>query len=95
MKQSGIQLTVKVGPSSLHDPIGTVREALGAASPELAAHADIEEVFPGLRSGRRAGMLLVRLHRNAKRSDVEKLVEALRAVKDVVYAELEHQRTAR
>jgi hypothetical protein len=90
-----MQITVKVNPHGGKEPAAVVRERLKELRPEIGEHAPVEEVFPGLKSGNRAGMVIVRLPHDLSEEDVEAVLKALRADKDIQYAEPAIPRTHR
>jgi beta-phosphoglucomutase-like phosphatase (HAD superfamily) len=80
-----MEITVKVRPGRKAKAV--VREQLKEAHP----HAKIEEVFPGVDAGRRAGMLVV----TVPDEDGEGALRALRGHDDVEYAEPAAARSAK
>ena len=74
-----MDITVKVRPRRGRNAATVVRKQLKDAHP----HAKVEEVFPGVDTGRRAGMVVVRV----PDEDSEAALEALRDHGDIEYAE--------
>ena len=89
-----MQITLKVRPKGQKNPATAVRETIDAVKPDLAHGADVREVFPGVTSGNRAGMVVVRLE-SATEDDAAAVLRALKARDDVVYAEPAPVRKAR
>jgi hypothetical protein len=87
-----MQITLKLRPKGRQSPVAAVRETIDSVRPELAGTADVSEVFPGVQTGNRAGMVVVRLE---SASDTDAVLEALRNRDDVVYAEMAQARSAR
>ena len=81
-----MQITLKLRPRGKKSPIDAVRETIDGVSPVLGTAADVREVFPGVTSGNRAGMVTVKLAA-ASDSDADAVLQALQARDDVVYAE--------
>ena len=90
-----MQITVKVNTHRDKEPAAVVRERLTDLRPEIGQHAPVEEVFPGLRSGNRAGMVTVKLPHDLSEEDVDAILQALRDDKDIEYAEPAIPRTHR
>lgn len=82
-----MQITVKVNATRARSAAKVVRERLKSASPQVAETAAVEEVFPGVKSGRRAGMVTVNLPQKISHADVETVLSALQADEAVEYAE--------
>ena len=81
-----MQIALKLRPKGKKSPIDAVRETIDAVRPELGTAAEVREVFPGVTSGNRAGMVTVQLA-SASASDADAVLQALQARDDVVYAE--------
>ena len=83
-----MQIVVKVAPSSHAEAkkllADLVREALPAAEAERAS---VDPVFPEVKEGRRAGMLVLSLADRTSPESVAKVLDALRGSGDVEYAE--------
>jgi hypothetical protein len=90
-----VQITVKVARSGLKDPVATVRNALRDVRPDFAQSAEVEEVFPGVQSGNRAGLTVVRLAEEPSQSELDALVASLQARDDIAYATSERPRKSR
>jgi hypothetical protein len=88
-----MQIALKLRPKGKKSPIDAVRETIDAVRPELGMVADVREVFPGVTSGNRAGMVTVRLA--ASESDANAVLQALQARDDVIYAEPVATRSSR
>jgi hypothetical protein len=86
-----MQITVKVKPQSKKKPAAVVRDYVKAAT----AGAKVEEVFPGVESGRRAGLVTVNLPTAMSHQQSEALLKKLRAQDDIEYAEPAAPRKAR
>jgi hypothetical protein len=86
-----MQITVKVKPHSRKKPRAVVRDCVKTVQPA----ADVEEVFPGVESGRRAGLVTVRLPDTLSKEDSNAVLRSLREDDDVEYAELAAPRKAR
>lgn len=86
-----MQITVKVKPQSRKKPAALVRDCVKAAH----ATAEVEEVFPGVESGRRAGLVTVSLPDAASDEESDALLATLRAQDDIEYAEPAAPRKAR
>jgi hypothetical protein len=87
------QITVKVDLTATSDPVRMVRDALRELRPDLSA-ATVSEVFPGVRSGRRAGQVVVNVPEALSATDAEALAQALRARAGVLYAQAAAARRA-
>lgn len=90
-----MQITVKVNPRRGKDAAAVVRECLKSARPEVAEAAGVEEVFPGLRSGRRAGMVTVNLPQRLSHDQVKAVITALQSDDAIEYAEASAPRKSR
>jgi hypothetical protein len=77
------QITVKVKPQSKKQPAALVRDCVKAAQ----SGATVEEVFPGVETGRRAGLVTVSLPDAFSEQESEALLSRLREDEDVEYAE--------
>ena len=82
-----MKITVKVNARGRKAPASVVRNRLK----NVRSKATVEEVFPGLRSGRRAGMVLV----DVSDEDSEHVLKELRADHEIEYAEPAAQRKAK
>jgi hypothetical protein len=80
-----MEITVKVDTSRTEDPVAHVRRVIGSVAG--AEPAQVEEVFPGLRSGSSAGLLSVRLRCEPGSKAHRSTVKALRDDEVVVYVE--------
>ena len=89
-----MRITLKVRPGGRKSPVAAVRETIASVRPMLTPSAEVTEVFPGVQSGNRAGMVTVSLG-NASADDADAVLEALKARADVVYAEPVSGRTAK
>ena len=89
-----MQITLKLRPRSRQSPIAAVRETIDSVKPDLASSAEVSEVFPGVTSGNRAGMVMVRLG-TASAADADAVLQALKRRDDVVYAEVARARKVR
>lgn len=90
-----MQITVKVNPHRGKDPAVVVRDRLTTLRPDLGLNAPVEEVFPGLKTGNRAGMVIVRLPYDMPEEELETILQGLREDADVEYAEPAIPRTHR
>jgi hypothetical protein len=83
-----MQIVVKVAPSSLAEAKKLLADLVREALPEAeAGRASVEPVFPDVKEGRRAGMLVVSLADRTSPESVAKVLDALRGSGDVEYAE--------
>ncbi len=82
-----MDITVKVRPRGGKKAAAVVRNRLKDAHPK----AKVEEVFPGVETGRRAGMVVV----NVPDEDCDAALASLRSHDDIEYAEPAHPRKAR
>ena len=89
-----MQITLKVRPRGKQSAVDAVRETIEAVRPGLADAADVTEVFPGVTTGHRAGMVTLRLD-TASAAEADAVLQALKARDDVVYAERSKSRSAR
>jgi hypothetical protein len=89
-----MQITLKLRPKGKKSPVAAVRETIGTVKPDLASKAEVNEVFPGVTSGNRAGMVVVHLQ-SASAADADAVLQALKDRDDVVYAEPAQARKAR
>ena len=89
-----MQITLKLRPKGSKSPVTAVRETIQAVRPDLTGVAEVSEVFPGVQTGNRAGMVVVRL-KSASEDDADAVLEALKNRDDVVYAEPARVRKAR
>jgi beta-phosphoglucomutase-like phosphatase (HAD superfamily) len=82
-----MKITVKVNARGSKAPTAVVRDRLK----KVRTKAKVEEVFPGLRSGRRAGMVMV----DVSDQESEQVLQELRADEAIEYAEPATQRKAK
>jgi hypothetical protein len=83
-----MQIVVKVAPSSPPEAKKLLTDLVREALPEAEAErASVDPVFPDVKQGRRAGMLVVSLADRTSPETVAKVLEALRGSGDVEYAE--------
>jgi hypothetical protein len=82
---------VKVKPQSKKKPATLVRACVKAVQPK----AEVEEVFPGVQSGNRAGLVTVRLPASISKEDSKAVLRSLRDDDDIEYAEPSAPRKAR
>lgn len=90
-----MQLAVKVDVDAVGSPAQAVREMFARVRPDLAKAASVDEVFPQVRSGRRAGLVIVDVHAELPPKELATLVQSLRACAHVVYVEVAAPRTRR
>jgi hypothetical protein len=74
-----MDITVKVRPRRGRKAAAVVRNRLRGVHPK----AKVEEVFPGVETGRRAGMVVV----NVPDEDSDAALAALRGLDDIEYAQ--------
>ena len=86
-----MQITVKVKPRGARNAASVVRNRIKQVTPA----ATVEEVFPGVQSGRRAGMVTVNLPKDLSDADSETVLRTLRDDDDIEYAEPSAPRKAR
>jgi hypothetical protein len=86
-----MQITVKVKPRSRKKPAAVVQHCVKS----VHADAKVEEVFPGVESGRRAGLVMVKLPDTTSKEETDALLRSLRGDADVEYAEPAAPRKAR
>jgi hypothetical protein len=86
-----MQITVKVKPRSKKKPATVVRDCVKA----VHAEAQVEEVFPDVQSGRRAGLVTVKLPDTTSKEDSSALLRSLREDANIEYAEPAARRKAR
>ena len=86
-----MQITVKVKPRGARNAASVVRDRIKQVTPA----ATVEEVFPGVQSGRRAGMVTVNLPKGLSDDDSETVLRTLRDDDDIEYAEPAAPRKAR
>ena len=72
-----------------------VRERLQVLRPAIAEQVPVEEVFPGLQVGNRAGMITVQLPPDLSDEELDAILDGLREDKDVEYAESAMPRSRR
>jgi hypothetical protein len=89
-----MQITVKVKPGS-KNPKAAVRGAIKRARPASGAASKVEEVFPGERTGHRAGMMTVTLAPDLSDDDRKAVLGALREHAEIEYAEPVRPRASR
>jgi len=89
-----VRLIVKVDPHGTSDPAAHVSRLLESAHSAGAA-AEVEEVFPGLRTGRSAGLVSVRLACAPGSKGHQDSLAALRADAAVSYVEEPSARRAK
>jgi hypothetical protein len=92
-KEKRVELIVKVDPTRAADPVAHVRGLIAPARPP-APDAEVEEVFPGLRTGRSAGLVSVRLACAPGSKSHRDSLAALRADDAVSYVEEPRPRRA-
>ena len=78
-----MQITVKVKPQAGKKPAAVVRLCVTSMQPD----AKVEEVFPDVKTGRRAGLVSVELPDTISDEASDALLASLRAQDDVEYAE--------
>ena len=89
------QIVLKIARSSLPEAKKLVADLLRQALPEAEAkRASVEPVFPDVKAGRRAGMLILSLGARTSPEAVEKVIGALRGAEGVEYAQPAAARTA-
>ena len=88
-----MQITVKVRPRADAKPAALVRKTLASCRPDVGDASKIEEVFPGLTTGRRAGMVTVDLPKSLSDEASQAVLRALRDHDDIEYAEAATPRT--
>lgn len=86
-----MQITVKVKPQSKKKPGAIVRDCVEAAH----ATAEVEEIFPDVETGRRAGLVTVTLPDSVSQQKSQAVLARLREDEDVEYAEPATPRKAR
>jgi hypothetical protein len=82
-----MQITVKVRPGPDAKPAALVRQTLASCHPDVGRGSKVEEVFPGLTSGRRAGMVTIDLPKGLSDEASQAVLRALRDHDDIEYAE--------
>ena len=86
---------LKIARSSLPEAKKLVTDLLRQTLPEAEAkRASVEPVFPDVKEGRRAGMLVLSLGTRTSPGTVEKVISALRGAEGVEYAQPAAVRTA-
>jgi hypothetical protein len=88
-----MQITVKVRPRADAKPAALVRKTLASCHPDVGDTSKVEEVFPGLTTGRRAGMVTVDLPKSLSDEASRAVLRALRDHDDIEYAEAATPRT--
>jgi hypothetical protein len=86
-----MQITVKVKPHAKKNPAALVRDCVRAAE----SGATVEEVFPGVARGRRAGLVTVSLPDEVSERESQAILARLREDNDIEYAEPATPRKAR
>ena len=82
-----MQIVVKVARSSLPEAVELVTDLLRRSRPRAGARpASVAPVFPGVKEGRRAGMLVVTLDDAVSAREAEALLADLRGLDAVEYA---------
>lgn len=83
-----MQIVVKLAKSSLPEAKKLLTDLVREALPEVeVARASVDPVFPDVKQGRRAGMLVLSLGDPTSSETVAKVLDVLRASGDVEYAE--------
>lgn len=86
---------LKIARSSLPEAKKLVTDLLRQALPEAEVNrASVEAVFPDVKEGRRAGMLVLSLGARTSAETVEKVIGVLRDAEGVEYAQPAAARTA-
>jgi hypothetical protein len=88
-----LEIIVKVDARKVSEPAAHVGRAVARAV--AGAGIEIEEVFPGLRTGRSAGLVSLRLPDGLAAPARESLIEALREDEAVEYVETPKPRRPR
>jgi hypothetical protein len=89
-----LEIIVKVDPRRAEEPAVHVRRLLGTSG-ETKGRIEVEEVFPGLRKGRSAGLVSLTLPDRVADSVRDALVKTLRADQAVEFVELPKVRRAK
>lgn len=83
-----MQIVVKLAKSSLPEAKKLLTDLVRGALPEAEVErASVDPVFPDVKQGRRAGMLVLSLGDRTSAETVAKVLEALRGSGDVEYAQ--------
>lgn len=91
-----MQIVVKVARSSPAEAVRLVNDLLRQALPAAeAARASVEPVFPDVKEGRRAGMLVLTLGEGASPQSTDKVLASLRGSEAVEYAQAAAPKTPR
>ena len=89
------QIVLKIARSSFPEAKKLVTELLRQTLPEVEANrASVEAVFPDVKEGRRAGMLVLSLEARTSPATVDKVIRLLRDAEGVEYAQPAAARTA-
>jgi hypothetical protein len=90
-----VEIIVKVKARQVRDPAAHVAGVVRGTETIAAPRVEVEEVFPGLRTGHSAGMVTLVLPNDLRAQDLERIMRALRDDLLVEYAEPPSPRTAR
>jgi len=83
-----MQIVVKLAKSSLPEAKKLLTDLVREALPEAeVARSSVDAVFPDVKQGRRAGMLVLSLGDPTSSETVAKVLDALRGSGDVEYAQ--------
>lgn len=80
-----MDITIKVDPTRA-DPAAEVRRAVASLRPDLVGAIGVEEVFPGVTTGSRAGMVVLHITAAMTPKALDALVDALREQPLISYA---------
>jgi len=83
-----VEITVQVKATAADEAEAAVTELLVTLPATVRRLAEAEAVFPGLTSGRRAGLVTVRVNERASPQDRDTILKTLRASGRVTSAEL-------
>lgn len=83
-----MEITVQVKASAADEAQAAVTDVLVQLPEPVRKLAEAEAVFPGLTSGRRAGLVTVRVNDKASPKDRDTILKALRASGRVTSADL-------
>ena len=83
-----MEITVQVKATAADEAEAAVTALLVKLPEPVRKFAEAEAVFPGLTTGRRAGLVTVRVDEKASPQDRETILQALRASGRVTSAEL-------
>jgi len=89
-----MDITVKVKRGTGKPPAAVVRARLQEAAPEIGS-CKVEEVFPDVDTGRRAGLVVVKLPENLSNEQSKAVLRSLRSDSEIEYAEPAAPRKAR